>query len=148
MSRLRCKQLGIDHIWTRILSVYGPYDSENTLISSLIRKLKNREHISCTKAEQIWDYIYSEDAANALFGIMNKGISDKTYLIASGESHPLKYFIEIVKNRIDKTAKIGYGEISYSPLHVMNLRADISELENDTDFSARMKFCDGIDLIK
>lgn len=148
MSRLRCEQLGIEHIWTRIFSVYGPYDGENTLISSLIRKLKTREHISCTNAEQIWDYIYSEDAADALYSIMNKGISGKTYLIASGEPHPLKYFIEIVKNCINPNAEIGYGEIPYSPLQVMNLRADISELENDTGFRARTMFCDGIDLIK
>lgn len=148
LSRLRCEQLGIEHIWTRILSVYGPYDGENTLISSLISKLKSKEHFSCTKAEQIWDYIYSEDAANALYSIMNNGVPGKTYLIASGESHPLNYYIEIVKNSIDKTAKIGYGEIPYSKLQVMNLRADISELKNDTDFSARMKFDDGINLIK
>ncbi len=148
LSRIRCEQLGIEHIWTRILSVYGPYDGENTLISSLIRKLKNREHISCTKGEQIWDYIYSEDAANALYCIMNKGNPGKIYLIASGEAHPLKYYIEIVKSRIDKSAEIGYGEVPYSPLQVMNLRADISELKNDTNFSIRMKFGEGIDLIK
>lgn len=144
LSRIRCEQLGIEHIWTRILSVYGPYDGENTLISSLIRKLKAGEHISCTKAEQIWDYIYSEDAANALYGIMDKGVHGKTYLIASGESHPLKYYIEIVKKCIDPNMDIGYGEIPYSPDQVMNLRADISELVDDIDIRPKMSFEKGI----
>lgn len=148
MSRLRCEQLGIEHIWTRILSVYGPFDGENTLISSLIRTLKAGEHFACTGAGQIWDYIYSEDAAKAFVALMDKGIPGKTYMIASGESHPLKHYIEIVKGLIDPDAVIGYGEIPYSPLQVMNLRADISELENDTDFRARTMFCDGIALIK
>ena len=144
LSRLRCEQLGIEHIWTRILSVYGPCDGENTLISSLICKLKNGEHISCTKAEQIWDYIYSEDAAEALFGIMNRGIPGKTYLVASGESYPLNYYIEIVKNSIDTNANIGYGEIEYSPQQVMSLRADISELNSDIKFTPRTSFFEGI----
>ncbi len=147
LSRLRCEQLGIEHVWTRILSVYGPYDGENTLISLLIQKLKNREHISCTKAEQIWDYIYSDDAADALYGIMDKGISGKTYLIASGESHPLKYYIEIVKNCIDPNAEIGYGETPYSPMQVMNLRADISDLLIDTDFRIKTGFSEGIKML-
>lgn len=144
LSRIRCEQLGIEHIWTRILSVYGPYDGENTLISSLIRKLKNGQHVSCTKAEQIWDYIYSDDAAEALYGIMKKGAPGKTYLVASGESHPLKHYIEIIKNCIDPNAVIGYGEIQYSPLQVMNLSADISELVDDTGFEPHFDFISGV----
>ncbi len=144
LSRIRCEQLGIEHIWTRILSVYGPYDGENTLISSLIRKLKNGEHVSCTAAEQIWDYIYSEDVAEALYRIMDRGVSNKIYLIASGESHPLKYYIEIAKNCINPNVEIGYGEIPYSSLQVMNLRADISELVNDTGIVLNMNFKRGI----
>ena len=37
MSRGLCQQLGMKHIWTRILSVYGPYDGPNTMIRSAIR---------------------------------------------------------------------------------------------------------------
>lgn len=36
MSRILCEQKQIEHIWTRILSIYGPYDGENTMIMSSI----------------------------------------------------------------------------------------------------------------
>ncbi|MCR5235089.1 MAG: NAD-dependent epimerase/dehydratase family protein, partial [Lachnospiraceae bacterium] len=67
LSRIMCAQLGIKHIWTRILSVYGPYDGNDTMINSTIRKLLNGEKPSLTKGEQEWDYLYSEDAADALY---------------------------------------------------------------------------------
>ena len=36
LSAMLCKSLGIRHNWVRILSVYGPNDGENTLISYVI----------------------------------------------------------------------------------------------------------------
>ncbi|MGN0157318.1 MAG: NAD-dependent epimerase/dehydratase family protein [Lachnospiraceae bacterium] len=38
MSRILCKQLGIRHIWTRILSIYGPHDKEYTMVMSILKK--------------------------------------------------------------------------------------------------------------
>ena len=78
LSRIRCEQLGLEHIWTRILSVYGPYDGENAMISTLIRGLKNKQELHFTKCEQIWDYCYSDDAANALYLLGEGGKSGKT----------------------------------------------------------------------
>ena len=39
MSRIRCQELGIKHVWVRILSVYGPFDGPNTMVSATLRKL-------------------------------------------------------------------------------------------------------------
>lgn len=40
MSRLLCNNLGMRHEWCRIVSLFGPFDGEYTLISSLIASLK------------------------------------------------------------------------------------------------------------
>ena len=37
LSREAASRLGMRHIWARILSVYGPYDSEYTMVMSAIR---------------------------------------------------------------------------------------------------------------
>lgn len=144
MSRIRCHQLGMKHIWTRILSVYGPYDSENTMIMSTIRQLLHRERPSLTKGEQYWDYLYSEDAANALLLLGNKGISDKIYCIGSGQTMPLAAYIDQLRDAIDPQLPLGYGDIPYAPLQVMSLCADIGELMRDTGFVPRVTFEDGI----
>ena len=85
MTRIACKQKGMGHIWTRILSIYGPYDGENTMVMSTIYKLLNSEKPSCTKGEQMWDFLYSKDAALAMRLLGEKGTDGRTYCIGSGK---------------------------------------------------------------
>lgn len=144
MSRVRCEQLGLEHIWTRILSVYGPYDWENSFMMLLIRGLLNGEKVSCTKGEQIWDYLYSKDAAEAFYLLGKNGVDKKVYCIGSGKSSSLLSYIDCVRESIDQTAEIGVGEIPYTDKQVMHLCADISDLKKDTGFRPVYSFGDGI----
>lgn len=144
MSRLECKKLGLRHIWTRILSVYGPYDGQMTMISMLIRKLLNGEKPLLTKAEQQWDYLYSQDAAQALFLLGLKGREDKIYCVGSGKMAPLYEYIEKVRLTVNPAAELGIGEVPYGPNQVMFLGADISDLTKDTGFQPVTEFDEGI----
>ncbi|SCY10473.1 Nucleoside-diphosphate-sugar epimerase [Lachnospiraceae bacterium XBB2008] len=144
LSRIRCEQLGIDHIWTRILSAYGPGDCDYMLIPSLITKLRNGERFPATPGEQRWDYIYSADLADALYAIGERGVSGKVYPIGTGSSRPLKDYMNAVRDAIDPKTEIGYGEVPYSVNQIMRLEADISELTADTGFVPHTSFEDGI----
>lgn len=144
MSRIRCQQLGLEHVWTRVLSVYGPYDGEGTLVISMIRQLLKGERPKCTKGEQIWDYIYSKDAAKAFYLLGESGIDGKTYCIGSGKGIPLKEYIATIRNQIDPSLEVGFGDIPYGEKQVMHLCADISELQKDTGFEPEYSFEEGI----
>lgn len=144
MSRIRCMQLSIEHIWTRVLSVYGPYDGENTMVMSIIKQLLEKKCPSCTKGEQIWDYLYSKDAGKAFYLLGEKGISGKVYCVGNGQGKPLSEYIETIRNAIDKALPIGLGNIPYGDKQVMHLCADISELTNDTGFIPEYSFEEGI----
>lgn len=142
MCRVECEKLGIDFIHTRILSVYGPYDNANSMISSVTKKLLNKEKPSLTDGNQMWDYLYSEDAARALYLLSEKGINGKTYVLASGKSKKLKEYVEILRNLIDNFLPIGFGEIPND--NPLSLTADISDLVNDTGFIPKTDFRTGI----
>lgn len=148
MSRGLCEKLGIKHIWVRVLSVYGPYDNENSMITGTVRRLLKGEHAGFTRGEQLWDYLYSEDAAEALYTLAGKGKDGKTYVLGSGEAKPLREYIkilyEIVKDQGKTSCSIGIGEIPYADRQVMHLEADIEELTHDTGFRAQVSFEDGI----
>lgn len=144
MSRLECRRVGINHIWARILSVYGPYDGEKTMIISLIKKLLYGEKPALTRGEQSWDYLYSADAARAMLLLGKKGINGKTYCIGSGRAVPLLDYIYMIRDAIDPGAELGIGEVPYGEKQVMNLCADISELTEDTGFFPEISFEEGI----
>ena len=63
MSRILCSQLGIRHIWCRILSAYGPGDGAHTMVMSTIIKFLNGEDCDFTPGEQQWDFLYNGDIA-------------------------------------------------------------------------------------
>ncbi len=144
MSRVECEKLGIGHIWTRILSVYGPGDGAGSMISAVIRQLLAREKPALTAGGQIWDYLYSEDAAEAFYLLGKHGESGKTYVLGSGSCRPLKEYIEVLRDAIDPALPLGLGEVPYGPKQVMHLQADISALTADTGFVPRFSFEEGI----
>jgi len=144
MSRLLCNQKNMKHIWTRILSVYGPYDSDKTMVMSTIGKLLKQERPEFTKGEQQWDYLYSGDAALAMYLLGEKGINGKIYCIGGGNVKPLSEYIEIIRDNIDKDAELGLGDIEYGKDQVMYLCADITDLKQDVGFLPEYTFEEGI----
>jgi nucleoside-diphosphate-sugar epimerase len=112
------------------------------MISKLIRSLENGEKPKLSKCEQMWDYLYCDDAARALYMLAQKGVAGKTYVVASGESKALKEYVEKVKDCINPDAQIGYGEFAVK--NPLELRADISALTADTGFVPEIDFDEGI----
>lgn len=144
MTRIECAKRGIRHEWMRVFSVYGPNDNPNTLISSTIRTLLANEAPSVTAGEQLWDYLYADDAARALFLAAEAGLDGATYCVGSGEAKPLRDYLEIIRNSIDGSPAIGYGAVPYSPNQVMFLQADITSLREDTGFEPAVTFEEGV----
>lgn len=143
LSKLLAAQLELKYCWGRVLSVYGPGDN-NSMIMSCIKSISNNEPFNTTNGDQLWDYLYCDDCADAFLKIAKKGIDGKVYTIGSGMVKPLKKYIKTIRDLINPNFKIGFGEIDYYPNQVMYLCADISELTKDTEFKPKTNFERGI----
>lgn len=144
MSRVLCHKLGLRHIWTRILSVYGPYDTEKSMVMSAVIKLLKGEVPDFTAGEQKWDYLYSTDAARAFLAIAEHGRDGAVYCLGSGRAMPLKEYIHMIAAAVSDKAEVNLGAVPYAENQVMNLCADISSLTADTGFMPEVRFEDGI----
>ena len=144
MTRDYAAQSGLRHIWVRILSVYGPNDGAKSMIMYTIDKLKRGMVPEFTKGEQMWDYLYSDDAAEALYLLGEKGNDQKIYVLGSGTAKPLKEYIQKIRDIIAPDRKLNFGAVPYGKNQVMYLCADTSELEKDTGWYAATDFSDGI----
>lgn len=144
MTRDYAHQLGMGHIWTRILSIYGPNDNPQSMVMSTIHKLLDGEVPKFTKGEQRWDYLYSGDAARALLLLGERGNDGKTYVLGSGTVRPLSEYIIDIQRIVNPECKIRLGAIPYGEKQVMFLCADTYDLKNDTGWSPVVCFEDGI----
>lgn len=144
MTRLYCRQVGMRHVWTRILSIYGPGDGAGSMVMSAIHRLLAGETPAFTKGEQQWDYLYSGDAAKALILLGEKGHDGGVYCLGSGKARPLADYICMIRDAIDSRLSVALGAVPYAPGQVMYLCADIAKLKEDTGFAPEVSFEEGI----
>lgn len=144
ITKFMAQELNMEHIWCRILSVYGPNDRETSMVSSVIRALLNGEVPKLTECTQIWDYLYCDDAAEALYLCAERGRGGAVYPIGSGENRALREYVNEIRSAIDPSLEIGFGQYPNQRNQVMYLSADISELQKDTGFYPHISFKEGI----
>lgn len=144
MSRAYAHTLGLRHIWPRIVSVYGPNDGPQSMVMSTIRTLRQGEVPRLTKGEQMWDYLYSEDAARAFYALGKHGGDGKVYVLGSGQARPLADAVREIREETAPGGEIALGALPYGENQVMYLCADITELVQDTGWSPQWTFRQGI----
>ena len=145
-SRRLCGELGIGHAWVRVLSVYGPYDGMNTMITSVIRGLLSGCRVPLTRGEQVWNYLYSEDAAKELYLLGGGAMRDgAVYILAGNEEHSLREYVLRLCRTVGADEKLlGFGDVPYGAGQVMSLTADISAVCCDTGYIPDTAFENGI----
>lgn len=144
LSAMLCKSLGMRQCWVRILSVYGPNDGENSLISYLIREFKAGNSPQLTKCEQMWDYLYADDAGEAILAVAEKGVDGKAYPLGSGNGRRLSDYVNNIREVINPDVQVLFGAKDYYPHQPMHLVADITELTKDTGWLPQFSFQEGI----
>lgn len=143
LVRAQAEKYGVNCFWVRVFSVFGRYDSPTTMISSTVHKLLHGEVPSFTPAEQVWDYLYSKDAAEALY-LIGEQEGNKVYCLGGGKARRLREYIEEIRDIINPELKLGIGDLPYPDKAVMKLCADIKSLTIDTGWNPKYEFADAI----
>lgn len=144
-TKLLCKQMGIRHIWARVLSGYGLYDNPRSLLCSTIVDGLSGKMLSFTRGEQIWDFVHFDDIANALYLMALRGKAYSIYVIGSGQARPLREYIMLLCKKMDLKIGDAFGKCPYQKCQVMHLEGDYSTLECDTGWRPEIEFDEGIE---
>lgn len=124
-----CRQYGMRFAWLRLFSSYGPMDHPHWMIPYLILSLLRGERPQLTQGEQLWDYLFVADAAEAICTVLREEGAKGIFNLGSGEALPLRAIIEYIRDCINPSLPLGFGEIPYRPDQVMHLQANIQRLK-------------------
>ena len=144
MLRTLCLNNGISFIRCLISNVYGVGEVSERFINKTIRKMLNNEPLSFTSGEQMYDFIYIDDAVNLIINLEEKGVSNKTYYIGSGKPRKLKEFIIEMKDCIDINITLGFGEIKDNINQLKYNEFDMKQTFIDTGYIIKNDFKTGI----
>jgi UDP-glucose 4-epimerase len=134
------------YMWARILSVYGPRDRESSMVTSSLRKLLKGETPKFSNGEQLWDFLYVDDAARALADILELGKDGQIYVLGSGDARPLRNYLESMVRPfgVDLEQCLGMMEIaSTTPRY---LAANIAPLKQHLGWEPAFNFDRGLSL--
>lgn len=146
MADILCERYGIALIWTRLFSIYGPSDGAMSLVDVGIDSLiKHKRSIDYTSGEQMWNYLYSYDAAKALYLLADIVEKSDTFCVASEQNIPLKEYIVRLHKVVAPDIRPCLGKKQASDL--IGLEVDISKLKKTTGFKESFTFEQGIRII-
>jgi nucleoside-diphosphate-sugar epimerase len=144
LSRKLCEMTGVRFVWMRLLATYGPADDDEHLIPSVTRQLLAGKSPSLTPGEQRWDYLYVNDAADALWAVARTPAAEGVFVLGSGEAPSVRSITEGIRDLINPSLPIRFGEMPYAPDQLMHLQADISKLHSTTGWTPKTSLEDGL----
>lgn len=107
-----CREYGLTYYHLRFFSVYGYGDHPWSIISTLIRELRQDHTVSLSACRHLWNFMYINDAIDAVYTLYKHSGSFKGETnivnIASRDTRQLRSFVEEVK-----TAAGGRGALEY-----------------------------------
>lgn len=126
-----CKQADISAAWGRIFWLYGQFESPNRLVSSVIKSLLSKNTAQCSAGNQIRDFLYVKDVADALVQILGSNLTGAIN-IASGMPISIRTLVEYIGTILERVDLLQFSPQNdlhrEAPLVVANVRRLRSEL--------------------
>lgn len=103
-------RLGISESWGRLFLLYGPHESPNRLVPSVIRSLLRGEPALCSHGRQIRDFLYVEDAAAAFVALLDSEVRGPVN-IASGVPTAIRDVVDRIAAALKTPGMIRYDAV-------------------------------------
>lgn len=117
---------GIDYTVLRLSNPYGPYHQSlnQGLINVILRKVYNQEEVTVWGDGEVKrDYIYINDAIDALSLVKDMECEEKVFNIGSGNSHSICDIIKEIENVLGVDVRKTYkeGRTQDVPINVLDV---------------------------
>lgn len=143
-TKIVCGQNQLPHLWAILTNAYGEGETSPRLINSTLRNIFHGAPLRFSAGTQRYDFIYVQDAVRALIDIARAGKPYCSYVIGSGESAPLRTFIERLGRTLAPDQPLLFGDIPYAGPFLPEEAFSIAKLVKDTGFRPQVSFEDGV----
>jgi nucleoside-diphosphate-sugar epimerase len=145
LARVAGRQLGLATAHLRIFSLYGPGEDRRRLVASVIAALLEGRSVPLSPGEQVRDFVYVDDAADAFLDAAERPELDAVTLnIASGTQTSVREMCRLVAEQTGGEELLRFGELPYRPGERFHWRADMAQTEQLLGWRARTSLTEGI----
>jgi len=147
-----CEELGLHYVHLRFFSVYGTGDHPWSIISTLVRELPAGNKVSLSACRHQWNFMYIEDAVQAVYELYRHLPSEKDspkiseiVNVASRDTRVLRSFVEEVWKEAGGRGSLEYGSFVQAKEGALSVRPSVEKLAALTGgFKEAYSFSQGI----
>jgi len=138
-----CTANDLELIWARIFFPYGPGESNNKLLPSILLSLIGRRAVQCSHGWQYRDFLHVDDVAFAITHLISLSGISGVFNIASGVPLRINSLVKICSEYFSECLPPDFGAITVPPDDPLLLVGDIGKLES-TGWRQRIKIEEGV----
>lgn len=126
-----------------ISNIYGPGERSARFLNSTMQKMLAGEAIPLTHGEQLYDFIYVEDAVRAIVHALKHGNAMTSYYIGNVRQRPLKDFILEMKCVLESSSDLQFGAVEFHGAMLTYDEFDARSMEK-LGYQPQISFADGL----
>lgn len=124
------RERGVSLAVGRVFFVFGPHEHPARLASSVARALALGEPAPCSHGEQVRDFLYSEDLANAFVALLASAVEGPVNL-ASGRATRVRELVALLASAAGRPDLIQLGARPATAGEPAELLADVTRLRDE-----------------
>lgn len=136
-------ETGLSAAWARLFFLYGPGEAPGRLVASVVRSLLAGEEAKTSHGAQLRDYLYVEDAADALAALVSSEVEGPIN-VAAGASIRLKQLISRAASQLDAEGLVRLGAIEAHPEEAPEVSAEVDRLRSELVWQPRFSHSEGM----
>jgi nucleoside-diphosphate-sugar epimerase len=138
------KEMGFSAGWGRIFHLYGPHEHPDRLVSSVIRALLSRAPARCSHGQQVRDYMYVADVADAFVALLGSAVTGPVN-IASGMPVTVEKIVRTIARKLDQPHLLQLGATPIAESEPALITADVSRLREEVGWRPAYDLSRGLD---
>lgn len=147
-SKILANSLSIEYINLIIGNIYGVGEKSQRFINVITKKMMKNERIELTASTQNYDFIYAEDAARAVYLVLEKGLNNNSYYIGNNKPTMLKEYVLKMKEILSSSSEIVFGAIPFTSVPLSYKEFEMDKIHRELGFEPIISFEQGITLMK
>lgn len=136
-------QAGLSLAWARLFFLYGPREHPARLVPSVANALLAGQPAETTAGDQERDFLYVEDAADALIQLLLSDVAGPVN-IGSGEPVAVRSVVETIADIVGRPGLLRLGAKPMPTNEPLQLYADVARLRNEVGWRPRIGLRQGL----
>lgn len=130
LSQLReaAERTGLEWVWARVFSVYGPMDNPGFLLHAIAEALQAGKDVELSSGEQLWSYLYASDAATAVAVLSTHANAGGVYNLGHPSAPRLRDLIEEFASHFSSGGRLLFAAEPSAKSAISRLEPDMDRL--------------------